>query len=62
MAEYTMDYLVALAPEWKRVFGEDMAMGFEIQPAQVPKLRQCLREKSRVLLKVYIATLSDKVY
>ena len=62
MAEYTMDDLEALAPDWERVFGEDMAMGFEIQPAQVPMLRECIRLRSQAPLEAYIESLEGRTY
>ena len=55
---FSMDDLEALAPEWERVFGGPMPMGFEIGPEQVPIMRQCIRDGSRAPLQAYIAGLS----
>ena len=62
MAEYTLDDLEALQPGWLETFGEDLPFGFEIQPAQVPMLRQCLSEKSRAPLRAFINTLAGRAY
>ena len=57
-----MDDLEALRPGWLETFGEDLPFGFEIQLAQVPMLRQCLREKSQAPLDAFIRTLAGRVY
>ena len=55
MADYTMDDLEALAPEWRRVFGEPMPMGFEVTPSLVPLMRRCIRARSQQELDDYVA-------
>ena len=54
---YTTDDLLALAPEWERVFGESMPFGFVIGPSDVPLMRQCIRERSMKPLDDHIKSL-----
>ena len=61
MVEYTWDDLEALRPAWCETFGQELAMGFEIGPAQVPMLQECLKQKSQALLKAYIKAIPDDV-
>lgn len=62
MADYTMDDLEALEPEWEKVFGDMMPKGFEITPDQVPVMRQCIDERSQAPLEAYVATLGGNPY
>ena len=62
MTTHTWADLEALSPEWEAVFGESIPMGFEIQPEQVPMMRQCIREKSREPLRNYIESIGDRTY
>ena len=60
---HTWNDLEALRDDWERVFWESMAMGFEIDPAQVPMMRRCIRERSREPLRRYVASIPpDVVY
>ena len=60
---YTWEDLENLAPEWRRIFGEDMAMGFEVTPYQVPIIRECIRTKSQKPLDDYVMSLpKDEQY
>ena len=54
---YTMADPERLGPQWEKVFGDTMPMGFEVGPEQVPIIERCIREKSRELLAEYVATL-----
>lgn len=49
--------LFALARAWKRRFGENLGVGFEIGPADVPLIRQCLDQGSTQPLEDHIRRL-----
>ena len=55
--------LLDLQTEWKRVFGEEVGIGFEIGVAQVPLLERCLGERDQAPLQEYLQNLDpDRDY
>lgn len=60
---YTMADLERLGPQWEKVFGDTMPMGFEVGPEQVPIFERCIRKNSREPLAEYVASLpADSLY
>ena len=58
---YTWADLIALEAEWLALFGDPMPKGFVITPSQVPLMRRCLAERSKVPLKRYVESLDPLV-
>ena len=57
MADYTWDDLEALVPDWERVFGRALLIGFVIGPSQIPIIRECIEKRSQGPLDRYIESL-----
>ncbi|MCY4607493.1 MAG: hypothetical protein OXD40_02695 [bacterium] len=58
---YTMTDLIALMPAWEKTFGEDMPFGFEVRPAQVPIIKECIAKRSQEPLNAFIRGLGTDV-
>ncbi len=58
---YTWQDLEDLAPEWYRLFGEEMPKGFEVTPEQVPIIRECIRTKSQKPLDDYARSIPSDI-
>ena len=53
----------ALRDQWDELFGEPVPMGWQIGPAQVPILRECIKKKSQKPLEDYIDSIpKDRDY
>ena len=52
-----------LRSDWTALFNEPMPWGFEVGEEQIPMLRQCIAERSKAPLEVYIQSLpSGRIY
>ena len=48
-----------LAEEWERTFGEELPIGFETTPEEIPLIRRCIKENTQKPLDDHIKRLVD---